>query len=126
MAAAENAIVVGASPKPDRYSYKAIQQLLAAGHTVRGVHPVHREVLGVEVYPTLTEAAEAMGGVDTITLYLNPSRSGALLDELLELKPKRVIFNPGAENEKLAADLEKADITPVEACTLVLLSTGQY
>ena len=65
-------------------------------------------------------------GVDTITIYLNPFHQLQYYDYILSLKPKRIIFNPGAENDELADLAAKNGITPVEACTLVLLSTNQY
>ncbi|MCB0354334.1 MAG: CoA-binding protein [Bdellovibrionales bacterium] len=122
----EKVIVVGASPKEDRYSFKAIQSLLAHGHSVAGVHPVYREVLGVPVFETLREAKESLGGLDTVTLYVNATRSSVLEHDLLLVKPQRVIFNPGAENPTLLSRLSQEGIETLLACTLVLLSTGQF
>ena len=65
-------------------------------------------------------------GIDTVTLYLNPLRQQEYYDYILSLKPKRIIFNPGAENDELANLAKQNNIVPMEACTLVLLSTGQY
>ena len=64
--------------------------------------------------------------VDTVTLYLNPMHQKQYYDYIVSLKPKRIIFNPGAENDELADLAKKNGIKPMEACTLVLLSTGQY
>jgi predicted CoA-binding protein len=64
--------------------------------------------------------------VDTVTMYLNPLHQKEYYNYILSLKPKRIIFNPGAENEELAQLAKDNHIVPVEACTLVLLSTGQF
>jgi predicted CoA-binding protein len=65
-------------------------------------------------------------GVDTVTLYLNPTHQREYYDYILSLKPKRIIFNPGTENDELAGMAEQQHIQTIEACTLVMLSTGQY
>lgn len=123
-------IVVGASDKEDRYSYKAIQMLSEYGHPVAGVHPRLRAVGEVEVFPNLPLArkslGELLGQLHTVTLYVAAAKSSLLLDELLEVIPKRVVFNPGAENEELFAALKKHGVEVLEACTLVLLRTGAY
>jgi predicted CoA-binding protein len=115
--------VLGASDKPERYSYQAIKLLQEKGHSPLPVHPALAEVLGVPVYPSL----EAIGGaVDTVTVYLSAENSSKVAPALLASGARRVIFNPGAENPALAAQLRAAGIETVEACTLVLLRTGQF
>jgi predicted CoA-binding protein len=64
--------------------------------------------------------------LDTVTLYLSPENQKPFYNYLLELKPKRIIFNPGTENEELQLLAQEAGINTLEACTLVLLRTGQY
>lgn len=120
----ETVAVLGASPKPERYSNKAIRMLREYGHTVLPVNPAQQEIEGIRVLPNVD--ALPQGQVDTVTMYLSPQHSANLLPGLLRLQPKRVIFNPGAENPALERGLEKAGITVEEACTLVLLRTGQY
>lgn len=115
--------VLGASDNPDRYAFKAIQRLLENKHPVIPVNPNLKEVIGLPVRASLADITEA---VDTVTVYLAAARSTPVADQLIALKPKRVIFNPGAENPELERRLDEAGIGWLHACTLVLLSTGQY
>ncbi len=120
----ETVAVLGASPKTERYSNKAIRLLREYGHTVLPVNPAQQEIEGLRVVASVD--ALPHGSVDTVTMYVSPQHSASLLPGLLRLKPKRVIFNPGAENPALERELEKAGITVEEACTLVMLRTNQY
>ena len=115
-------LVLGASDNPSRYSYLAIQRLRSHGHPVVGIGKKHSRVADVNI----TTEQELTTGIDTVTLYLNPQHQEQYYDYILSLKPKRIIFNPGAENDGLAQLAKKNNIQPVEACTLVLLATGQY
>lgn len=115
--------VLGASPKEDRYSFKAVHMLKEHGHNPIPVHPAGHTVDGVEGVKSLDDVER---GIDTLTVYVNPNISGGQLEKIMALKPRRVIFNPGAENPELAAKLKAADIEVVEACTLVMLRTGRY
>ena len=119
----QNVLILGASDRPERYAHKAMVQLLAQGHQVILVHPRLTEINGRRVVAALSDVSEP---VDTVTLYVNPTLSEPLVSELIALKPKRVIFNPGTESAELAASLVKAGIAAEEACTLVLLATGQF
>ena len=119
----ERVAILGASDKPDRYAYKAFKMLRQHGHEVVPVHPVLTEIEGTPVLPSLSDI---QGGVETLTLYVNPSISSAAADAIVALNPARVIFNPGTENPELAAKLDAAGIAHQEACTLVLLATGQF
>lgn len=115
-------VVLGATDNPSRYSYLAVERLQAHNHPVVAIGKKEGKVGKVDV---ITDHPQE-DGVDTVTLYLNPQNQKQYYDYILSLHPKRIIFNPGAENdelEKLAAD---NGIKPMEACTLVLLSTGQY
>ena len=123
MGAKEKVVVIGASHKPDRYSYKAIQALLNYGHEVIPVNPALKEVLGLQVVNSI---ADIKGSVDTVTLYVGPERLAQTADEIAALKPKRIIANPGAESEIMEKAAKKNGIDYEEACTLVLLSTGQF
>lgn len=119
----ESVAVIGASPKPERYSNKAVRLLREHGHTVLPVNPAQAEIEGLPV----TRSIDALPrGVDTVTLYVSPAHSAPLLQPLLALQPRRVIFNPGAENPALEQGLREAGIAVEEACTLVLLRTGQF
>jgi len=116
-------VVVGASPKPERYSNQAVRALLDHGHRVIPVHPAVAEIHGIPVARSLEDVDDE---VDTVTLYVNAALSSKLRDELLDLHPRRVIFNPGAENTDLRIALERENIACLEACTLVMLATGQF
>jgi predicted CoA-binding protein len=115
-------LVLGASDNPSRYSYLAIHRLRSHGHPVIGIGKRYGKVADVNI----TTDREPAADVDTVTLYLNPQHQQQYHDFILSLKPKRIIFNPGAENEQLVELAKKNNIKPVEACTLVLLSTGKY
>jgi len=115
--------VLGASPKPERYSNMAARLLTEKGHDVIPVHPAHDTI---ENLPAARRIEDIDGRVDTVTVYLSPKVSSRLEAALIALGPGRVIFNPGAENETLRAALEKNGIETLEACTLVLLKTGQF
>ena len=115
-------VVLGASPNPSRYSYLAVNRLNAHGHQVI---PIGRRKGKINDSEIIT-APVRTDDVDTVTLYLNAQNQKNYYDYILELHPKRIIFNPGAENDELAALAVKNNIKPIQACTLVLLSTNQY
>jgi len=115
-------IVLGASPNPSRYSFIAINRLLAHGHTVI---PIGKKKGRVNDYTIINQPLK-FEGVDTVTLYLNKQNQKEYYDYILSLHPKRIIFNPGAENSELAELAFENNIEPLQACTLVLLSTNQY
>ncbi|PTN08530.1 CoA-binding protein [Mangrovibacterium marinum] len=115
-------IVIGASEKPERYSNKAIRALRHHGHEVIAIAPRPGKVEDVE----FVTASKEFENVDTVTLYVGPKNQPGYMEYILKLKPKRVIFNPGTENDEFADRLKAASIEPEIACTLVLLSTGQY
>lgn len=115
--------VLGASPKPDRYAYRAMEMLLDHGHRPVPVNPAFREVLGQTCYPTLADIPEP---IETVTMYLRKERSDPLIDQILAAKPRRIIMNPGAENDELADQARDAGIEVDYACTLVLLQTGAF
>jgi predicted CoA-binding protein len=121
--AAQTVAVLGASHNPDRYSNMAVRRLRDAGHNVIPVNPALEEIEGFPVAKSLGDIVEP---VDTLTLYVGPQRSLPMIDAILRLAPKRVIFNPGTESAELAAALDRANIPHVEACTLVMLQTGQF
>ncbi len=115
--------VLGASPKPNRYSNLAIRSLRGHGYTVIPVHPAHEEIEGIPVIPRLGLIREH---IDTLTVYIGPRNIIHLIDEIVALRPGRVILNPGTESRELELRLREADIAYLEACTLVMLSTGQF
>lgn len=123
MGTAENVVVLGASPDAERYSNKAMHLLAEHGHHVIPVSPVYTDIEGT---PVLKDLGAVTGAVDTLTLYLSPKRLLPIADDIVRLRPKRVIFNPGTETPELQARLDAAGIAWEEACTLVMLRTGQY
>lgn len=118
-----NVAVIGASSDPERYSYKAVHLLEEKGHRVFPVHPKLQDLEGRKVYPSVLAVPEK---IDTLSLYVSAAISSKFKDDLLKAAPKRIIFNPGAENPELAAAAEAKGIHTVEACTLVLLRTNQF
>ncbi len=120
----EQVAVIGASPKEDRYSNKAMRLLAEYNHHAIPVAPGHETIEGEKVYQDISTIPDKL---DTATLYLAPKRqSDEVVDQIIAASPKRVIFNPGTENPQSAEKFKAAGISVVEACTLVLLKTGQY
>src|SRR5687767_13880877 len=122
METAKKTVVLGASSNPSRYSYMAMNRLKAHRHPVVAVGRREEEVAGIHI--TKTPVVEE--GVDTVTLYLNPTHQQEYYDYILGLNPQRIIFNPGTENPELMKLARERGIQPVVACTLVMLATGQY
>jgi len=116
-------VVLGASPKSSRYSNMAVRQLKSNGYRVIPVNPGHSEVEGIDTVAHLNDINEK---IHTLTLYLSPQWSERIEDDILRLNPGRVIFNPGTESSILKKSLTKSGIPYIEACTLVMLSTGQF
>ena len=114
---------MGASPKPDRYACKAMEMLRRFGHRPIPVNPAFQEVLGETCYRSIADAPKP---IDTVTMYLGKQRSDPLIDEIVKAKPRRIIMNPGAENDDLTVKAEAAGIEVDYACTLVLLQTGSF
>ena len=115
--------IIGASDKPDRYAYLAAESLEKHGHQVLLVNPFKESIHGKLC---LKHIGESTVPVDTVTIYVNAERFKNHLDSIIESKPKRIIFNPGAESQESYETLEKNGIEVVEACTLVMLNTGQF
>lgn len=116
-------LVLGASDKPERYSYKAVERLRAKGHAVQALGSREGSVADV---PIQTDLQNLHQPIDTVSLYLSPRWQESYAEWLLALAPRRVLFNPGTENPKLAQRLQEKGIATENACTLVLLSTDQY
>lgn len=115
-------IVLGASPNPERYSFKAIVALRSKGHDVIAVG----KRTGVVSDTEIEDGSLLHDNVHTITIYLNATNQLDWYDFIFTNKPKRIIMNPGAENPELEVMASKQDIEVLEACTLVLLATGSY
>ncbi len=115
-------MVLGASNNPERYSYRAISMLKDYGHEIFAVGNKKGEAEGIQIQNDFPEDVK----IHTLTLYLNPNNQRPYFEKILALKPQRVIFNPGTENYEFQKELKKVGIETENACTLVLLSTGQF
>jgi uncharacterized protein len=120
--AAKKTLVLGASENPERYSNLAVKKLLANNHPVIAWSK-RKGSIGTTVFET---EKKPFDNIDTVTLYVNPTHQKEYYDYIFSLHPKRIIFNPGTENEELVELAQREGIATQEACTLVLLSTGQY
>ncbi len=120
----ENVAVIGASPNQDRYSNKAMRLLAQYNHNPIPIAPKYEQNEGKKVYQSLKDIPEK---IDTVTMYIGPARQDtAIINDIVKLAPRRVIFNPDTENKAVYEQLKQAGIEVVEACTLVLLKTNQY
>ena len=115
-------LVLGATDNPDRYAYRAVHSLQNHGHEVVPVGIRRGEVAGLPIHTNRPQET----GIDTVTLYVGPQNQPGWYDYILGLKPRRILFNPGTENPELEELAQKQGIRTEEACTLVLLSIGQY
>jgi predicted CoA-binding protein len=115
-------LVIGVSENPERYAYKAVKMLRAHGHEVIAYGNRQGNLDDV----LIQTAWDAQWKPDRVTLYINPKIQKQFIDRILELHPRRVIFNPGTENPSFEKLLVSNSIEVEEACTLVMLSTGQY
>ncbi len=115
-------LVIGASENIERYSNRAVRMLKKYNHPVIAVGLKPGEIDGVTIQTGLPE----IKNVNTVTVYVGEKNQPPYFDYILNLKPSRVIFNPGAENPALEKKLEEKGIEVLEACTLVMLSTGSY
>jgi predicted CoA-binding protein len=115
-------LVLGASENPSRYGFLAVEKLRAYQHPVFAIGKKTGTVKDVQI---ITDKP-SLENIDTVTLYLNKPHQREYYDYILSLHPKRVIFNPGTENEELYHLVKANGIEALEACTLVMLSTNQY
>ena len=115
-------VVLGATESPSRYSFLAVEKLNRYGHPVVAIGRQEGKIGDTLIITNHPDEKE----VDTVTLYLNPQLQKQYYDYIISLHPKRIIFNPGTENDELYDIAKSNGIEPVEACTLVLLGTGQY
>ena len=115
-------LVIGASENPERYSNKAIKALVSHNHDVVAIGLRAGEVAGI----SFDSEKKDFKNIDTVTLYVGPQNQAGFYAYILNIKPQRVIFNPGTENPEFISKLKTAGIYPEIACTLVLLATGQY
>ena len=122
MSELKRTIVLGAVAFPSRYAFKAVHALVKKGHEVIPLGIRDGAIADIKIIKTRPKLED----IDTVTVYLNQRNQVSWYDYLLELNPKRVIFNPGAENRELSALLKQKNIETVEDCTLVMLAVGRY
>lgn len=118
-----NVAVLGASANPERYSYKVVKMLAEHDYGVFPVHPSEKPIDGIKCYADLGSVSDP---IDTITVYLSEKNSTPLIEDIIRVHPRRVILNPGAYNDELERRCLGAGIKVQEACTLVLIQTGQF
>ena len=115
-------LIVGASDKPSRYAYLAADSLIRHKHKIELIGKRAKKVFG----KTIETDRKLYENIDTVTLYVGPHNQAELYDYIVSLKPRRVIFNPGTENEEFMRILRVNEIDVEVACTLVMLQTRQY
>lgn len=115
-------LVIGASENPDRYSFLAVEKLKKYGHPVVAIGGKAGKIGDTEIQV----GQPSFAAIDTVTLYINPELQQQMEDYILSIKPLRIIFNPGTENPDLEQKAFSIGIETQEACTLVLLGSGQY
>jgi hypothetical protein len=116
-------LIIGASPKPHRYAYRALIALQSHHHAVVLFSPKGGQISGLQVQ---TDFKRITLAIDTVTLYVNPQRLAPLLADIIALKPRRVIFNPGTESPEAAQQLRHAGIEAIQDCTLIMLREAYY
>lgn len=115
--------IFGATEKEDRFANKVQRRLVSHGYTVLPISPSGTSIMGLASVQKISDIQQA---VDTVTLYAGPKVLALQIGDLIKLKPRRVIFNPGTEDAALQEQLEQAGIRTVEACSLVLLNSDQF
>ncbi len=115
-------MVIGASPKPERYSYKAVTLLNRYKQPVIALGVRKGNINGIEIIVDKAHFED----IHTVTMYIGPNRQINYYDYILSLKPKRVIFNPGTENPELIELAQENNIETVKNCTLVMLNAGIF
>ena len=119
----ETVAILGASANTSRFSYKAQIALIENGHIAVPINPKYSQIDGVQCYPNLKSF---QSNIDTVTIYVNPGILMRMAEEIIHIRPKRVIFNPGAESKEVFAKFASAGIKVQNACTLVLLNTSSF
>ena len=118
-----NVAVIGASDKHDRFSYQAVKLLQQKGHQVYPVHQRIKDIDGTSVFASIKDIPDA---IDTVSMYVAAGISDQLAEDIISCNPKRIIFNPGAENPAFAQKAQSKGIKTLDACTLVMLRTEQF
>lgn len=117
-------VIIGATPNTDRYAYLAANMLQEYGHDFVPVGVKRGEVLGRTIHDIRSKPS--VPDVDTVTLYIGPQHQPEWYDYILSLRPRRIIFNPGTENDEFESLARAQGIEALEACTLVMLRSRQF
>ncbi|NMM49228.1 CoA-binding protein [Marinigracilibium pacificum] len=117
-------VIIGATPNPARFAFKAADMFASYDVPFVPVGIKKGEVFGEEIQDI--KEKPSVEEVHTVTMYIGPRHQDEWMDYIISLKPKRIIFNPGTENFEFYKKAEQAGIETIEACTLVMLSTGQF
>jgi len=117
-------VIIGATTNPARYAFLAARMLREYNHEIVPVGIKDGQVFGKEILDIFERPA--VTDVDTVTMYIGPQRQAEHIDYILNLKPRRIIFNPGTENDEFIRRAEEQGIETVEGCTLVMLRSNQY
>jgi len=120
---AQHVVVLGASPKAERFSNQAVRLLKAHGYAVT---PVNAAVASIEDLPVVKDLRAIRDTVFTLSVYVGPERSAGLIDDMVALRPMRVILNPGTESPALEAALRAHGIEVLQDCTLRMLQEGRF
>jgi predicted CoA-binding protein len=115
-------LVIGASLNPERYAYRAVKLLRKFGHPVEAIGLKEGEIDDVQIHRN----KELFTNVHTVTMYLGPKNQTEYYQYILEMKPQRIVFNPGTENPEFESIAKANSIEVVEDCTLVMLNRGAY
>lgn len=124
MAEPKRTAIIGASPKPYRYSYMAANMLMDYGYEIVPISIKKGEILGIPILNIREEPS--VDDIDTLTMYIGPQNQPQWYDYFIGLNPRRIIFNPGSENDELVRIATRNGIETLDACTLVMLRTGHY
>jgi predicted CoA-binding protein len=117
-------VIIGATPNSSRYAYLAAEMLTEYDHEFVPVGIKKGELFGKQILDIRIKPVVA--DVDTVTMYIGPQHQPEWYEYIIGLKPRRIIFNPGTENYEFERLARENNIEPIEACTLVMLRTGQY
>jgi len=115
--------ILGASTNPERYANKAQKLLMDKGYNVYPINPNYEQIENISCFKRITDVKNE---IHTLTVYMNPEKFKMVLPEVIKKKPKRIILNPGSESVEIKNILSSKNISAIEACTLVLLKTGQF
>ena len=117
-------VIIGATTNPGRYAFLAARMLTEYNHEIVPVGIKDGAVFGKDILDIFKKPQ--VEGVDTVTMYIGPQRQKEHMDYIIGLNPKRIIFNPGTENDEFIRKAEEKGIEALEACTLVMLRSHQY